>query len=882
MDNDLPVKSGSMLHKLLTNRNYIRDILAQSKKDFRKGNAVSESRRNIRHGETIVEQPSILTGTAKGYQMDGLRWLVNLYDSGLNGILADEMGLGKTFQTISLMAYLKEHRGIDGLHLVLAPKSTIGNWIREINRFCPSLRALKFIGNKEERTMMISTELDPKKYDIIVTSYEICCKTKNVLSKLDWHYVIIDEAHRIKNDESKLSEVVRLFRTEYRLLITGTPLQNNLKELWALLNFLFPEVFASSEEFEETFDLVGPKDLSQEEREARNYKIIARLHDILRPFMLRRSKKDVLTGMPPKNELLLMVPLSKMQKQLYRDLLRKNVPDLGVEDSSKSGMHVQLLNLAMQLRKACNHPYLFEGYEDRDSDPFGEHLVENAGKLSLLDKLLYRLLKSNSRILIFSQMSRMLDILEDYCRMRGYLYFRIDGNTSGEERDSQIASFNVPDSEVSIFLLSTRAGGLGINLATADVVILYDSDWNPQVDLQAIDRAHRIGQLKPVHVYRLVHEYTIEEKIIERATLKLQLDSAVIQHGKLRQKELLAMVQYGASHIFKAGNEGITDADLDVILSKGQERANMLNDKLCANSKKGLLDFSQTATSSTDPTFYDSEDRQIWEELGQARNDPNNDNGIQDREGRRRNRMRDHSDMISAMNSRMVPQLILQEWQFYDPQSLCKQEHETEEEFEERRDQILADGFGHWSKRDFNAFVRANTAYSRYDLVSISKAMNKPLEEIQRYSEIFWTKYTTLSNWQKYIKKIEAGEEALLKRNELHQLVVEKQRQLTNPWVGNDYLFSAHRGKSPYSEDADRWLVNAIALFGYDVWDELSELLKLDPRLQHDVFFRGRSGSDLSKRADYIVKHLSKEKTINGEGEGGRSKRQREVRTHLS
>ncbi|XP_953839.1 SWI/SNF family trascriptional activator protein, putative [Theileria annulata] len=853
----------TLLHKILNEGGCIDEILAMS----RTGVNVKFKKSEIKKIVEAVDQPKILVGQSKPYQIEGLKWLVGLYVKGLNGILADEMGLGKTFQTISFLAYLKETFGVHGPHMVLAPKSTIGNWISEINRFCPSLRVLKFIGNKEERTQLIAYELDPEKYDIFVTSYETCCKAKGPLGRLNWKYLIIDEAHRIKNEESKLSEVVRLFRTEYRLLITGTPLQNNLKELWALLNFLFPVVFSSSEEFETVFDLVGPKELTQEEREERNLQIVARLHGILRPFMLRRSKKDVLSDMPQKNELLLMVPLSAMQKQLYRDLLRKNVPELGVDDNTKSGIHVQLLNLAMQLRKACNHPYLFEGYEDRNEDPFGEHVVQNSGKLSLVDKLIPRLLGNSSRILIFSQMARMLDILEDYCRMRNYLYFRIDGNTSSEDRDYQISSFNQPDSMVNIFLLSTRAGGLGINLATADVVILYDSDWNPQVDLQAIDRAHRIGQLKPVYVYRLVHQYTIEEKIIERATMKLQLDTAVIQHGRLAQKELLQMVQYGAGHIFKAGDEAITDEDLDVILSKGQERANLMNQKLISNTKKHLLDFSTSTTSNIYGYLDDDEneeDKEAWSKLEALKVQSE---ALIERESRRKLRIAKEQMELYTSNKSDKP-LLLPEYQFFDNVSLLalnKKEIEiglTEEE-QQQKDELLSKGFSNWSRKDFNNFIKANVMYSRYDINSIASFIDgKTYQEVEQYSKTFWQKYNTLPDWAKYIKKIEQGEENLLKIHQLHQTIVEKQKQLKNPWVGTEVLFSAHRGKSTFSEDEDRFLMNIISLFGYEKWSVLVELIRLDPKFQFNLFFRSRNAIDISKRADYIIKHISKEVSL--------------------
>ena len=286
--------------------------------------------------------------------------------------------------------------------------------------------------------------------------------------------MIIDEAHRIKNPNSSLSRVVRIMQTEFRLLITGTPLQNNLNELWALLNFILPEIFGDADQFDQWFSLSG---------EEGQQNVIKKLHTVLRPFMIRRVKKDVACGLPPKKETKLYIGLTKMQQEWYKRLLRKDAHEL---NSLGGPDKVRLLNILMQLRKVCNHPYLFEGAEEGPPYYDGPHLWENSGKMSLLHKLLPKLKAQGSRVLIFSQMTRILDILEDYFRLLQFKYCRIDGNTDGEQRDAQMDVFNAPDSEKFAFLLSTRAGGLGINLATADIVILYDSDWNPQVDLQAM------------------------------------------------------------------------------------------------------------------------------------------------------------------------------------------------------------------------------------------------------------------------------------------------------------------------------------------------------------------------------------------------------------
>ncbi|VAH72383.1 unnamed protein product [Triticum turgidum subsp. durum] len=535
----------------------------------------------------------------RDYQLAGLNWLIRLYDNGINGILADEMGLGKTLQTISLMGYLHEFRGITGPHMVVAPKSTLGNWMNEIARFCPILRAVKFLGNPEERvgltsllfnyncyfswhvnyTLLLFDQnhireklLQPGKFDVCVTSFEMAIKEKNALKRFSWRYIIIDEAHRIKNENSLLSKTMRLFSTNYRLLITGTPLQNNLHELWSLLNFLLPEIFSSAETFDEWFQITGETDQQE---------VVQQLHKVLRPFLLRRLKSDVEKGLPPKKEIILKVGMSQMQKQYYRGLLQKDL-----EVINAGGERKRLLNIAMQLRKCCNHPYLFQGAEPGPPYTTGDHLIETAGKMVLLDKLLPKLKHRDSRVLIFSQMTRLLDILEDYLMYRGYQYCRIDGSTGGEDRDASIDAFNKPGSEKFVFLLSTRAGGLGINLATADVVILYDSDWNPQADLQAQDRAHRIGQKKEVQVFRFCTEYTIEEKVIERAYKKLALDALVIQQGRLsgqktvNKDDLLQMVRYGAEMVFSSKDSTITDEDVDRIIAKGEETKAALDAKM--------------------------------------------------------------------------------------------------------------------------------------------------------------------------------------------------------------------------------------------------------------------------------------------------------------
>ena len=281
--------------------------------------------------------------------------------------------------------------------------------------------------------------------------------------------------------KSRLAVTLRMLSCNNRMLITGTPLQNNLHELWALLNFLLPEVFAVAGDFDDFFANV-------EDEDGGSVDVVQQLHKVLRPFLLRRLKAEVEKSLPPKKETILKIGMSDLQKQIYKRILQKDI-DVVNSGSDRS----RLLNMVMQLRKCCNHPYLFEGAEPGPPYITGEHLVTTSGKLILLDKLLPKLQQRGSRVLIFSQMTRLLDVLEDYLMYRGYQYCRIDGNTDGQIREDSIEEYNKPNSEKFVFLLSTRAGGLGINLATADTVILYDSDWNPQMDLQAMDRgaSHR-------------------------------------------------------------------------------------------------------------------------------------------------------------------------------------------------------------------------------------------------------------------------------------------------------------------------------------------------------------------------------------------------------
>ncbi|KAH7655866.1 Nucleoplasmin ATPase protein [Dioscorea alata] len=476
--------------------------------------------------EKVTEQPLMLQGgELRPYQLEGLQWMLSLFNNNLNGILADEMGLGKTIQTIALIAYLMENKGVNGPHLIVAPKAVLPNWLNEFSAWAPSIIAVLYDGRLDERKAMREEYSGEGKFNVMITHYDLIMRDKAFLKKIHWYYMIVDEGHRLKNHECALARtLVSGYRIRRRLLLTGTPIQNSLQELWALLNFLLPSIFNSVQNFEEWFNAPFADKCEVSLTDEEELLIIRRLHHVIRPFLLRRKKDEVEKYLPGKTQVILKCDLSAWQKAYYQQ-----VTDIGrVGLDSGTGKSKSLQNLSMQLRKCCNHPYLFVGeYNMWQKD----QIVRASGKFELLDRLLPKLQKSGHRVLLFSQMTRLIDILEIYLQLHDFKYLRLDGSTKTEERGSLLKQFNAPDSPYFMFLLSTRAGGLGLNLQTADTVIIFDSDWNPQMDQQAEDRAHRIGQKKEVRVFVLVSVGSIEEEILERAKQKMGIDAKVIQAG---------------------------------------------------------------------------------------------------------------------------------------------------------------------------------------------------------------------------------------------------------------------------------------------------------------------------------------------------------------
>ncbi|CAH8383680.1 unnamed protein product [Eruca vesicaria subsp. sativa] len=461
--------------------------------------------------EVVVRQPSMLqAGTLRDYQLVGLQWMLSLYNNKLNGILADEMGLGKTVQVMALIAYLMEFKGNYGPHLIIVPNAVLVNWKSELHTWLPSVSCLYYVGTKDQRSKLFAQEVCAMKFNVLVTTYEFIMYDRSKLSKVDWKYIIIDEAQRMKDRESVLARDLDRYRCQRRLLLTGTPLQNDLKELWSLLNLLLPDVFdnrkAFHDWFAQPFQKEGPAIEDDWLETEKKVIVIHRLHQILEPFMLRRRVEDVEGSLPPKVSVVLRCRMSAIQSAVYDWIKATGTLRVDPDDEKlkaqknpiyQAKMYKTLNNRCMELRKTCNHPLLNYPYFNDLSKDF---LVRSCGKLWILDRILIKLQRTGHRVLLFSTMTKLLDILEEYLQWRRLVYRRIDGTTSLEDRESAIVDFNDPDTDCFIFLLSIRAAGRGLNLQTADTVVIYDPDPNPKNEEQAVARAHRIGQTREVKV----------------------------------------------------------------------------------------------------------------------------------------------------------------------------------------------------------------------------------------------------------------------------------------------------------------------------------------------------------------------------------------------
>ncbi|KAK9887995.1 hypothetical protein WA026_000284 [Henosepilachna vigintioctopunctata] len=540
--------------------------------------------RAVAAGAGVRVQPRNLSSSLKltGYQMVGLNWLAVLYAQGVNGILADEMGLGKTVQVISFLAHLKETGQARGTHLVVVPASTLDNWRNEFARWCPELRVFMYYGSMEERRAF---RIDFSKgvlsdFDVVLTTYTMVGNSpeeRKMFRVTPMHYVIFDEAHMLKNMNTQRYENLIRINAKNRILLTGTPLQNNLLELMSLLIFVMPKMFA-----EKTTDIKSLFQKNAKSNQADGDAVptfekeqVEKAKRIMKPFVLRRLKQDVLQDLPMKTDHIIHTPMAPTQKEQYEELVA-SYQEANLEAKETDGTPLNSMTMMTELRKLSNHPLLLRyhydygqvqeiakllakdpGYKDTkveyiiddllfmsDFDihtlskqyaclsmyELPDNLMLVSGKFMFLDKLLSELKQGNHRVLIFSQYVIMLNILEEYMRLRKHRFLRLDGSTAVGLRQDLINEFN-ENKEIYVFLLSTKAGGLGINLTAADTVVIHDIDFNPYNDKQAEDRCHRMGQTRPVTVYRLISQGTIEEGMLQMNKEKLKLERSITEEG---------------------------------------------------------------------------------------------------------------------------------------------------------------------------------------------------------------------------------------------------------------------------------------------------------------------------------------------------------------
>ncbi|KAK4530119.1 hypothetical protein CCYA_CCYA03G0976 [Cyanidiococcus yangmingshanensis] len=728
-------------------------------------------------------------GELRDYQLEGLNWLVHCWFKRQGSILADEMGLGKTIQAVSFLDYLYREQNIRGPFLVVAPLSTLGHWKREFETWT-HMNAIVFHGNVRAREVIFQYEwtypgmtakLGMFKWHVLITTYETVLQEATRLRAIPWAAIVVDEAHRLKNRQSKLFDELLGFRSEHRVLLTGTPLQNNSLELFSLLHFLEPTKFPDEKAFQKSFG------------DIRDAEAVEKLKALLRPYLLRRMKEDVEKAIPPKEETLISVELTRIQKKWYRALYEQNFAFL--EQGGKRNNVGNLRNIVMELRKCCNHPYLIRGVEEIEThetvqqgeEGLMRHLVEASGKLVLVDKLLPVLREKGHRVLIFSQMIRVLDILEDYLHWRGYKFERLDGRVRGNDRQQSIDRFQ-RDPENFVFLLCTRAGGQGINLTVADTVIIFDSDWNPQNDIQAQARCHRIGQERDVKVYRLITRGTYEEEMFDRASKKLGLDQAVLQNmgvdqggnilSALGKDDINRLLRRGAYDVF---NED--DSAADAFTTENIENIMARRTKTIKTGGAGDLGpsaFSKaTFTAESDSNFGDEtwlNDKEFWKKLmPQAASAPNPDIIYEPRRRRQVQRFQpgENSDDENG-------------------------DHDSDsDEVDLTEDKLGPDGRKLWNKSERHRFHRALLTYGYGEWPRIAQTVSRALRSGDQRSE--FEVQRAARSWLRLLAEhtaaaLVAGDEVdVLQQEQLVQERLERLREekrvlraAYEPWLDQD------------------------------------------------------------------------------------------------
>ncbi|KAG6000198.1 hypothetical protein E4U21_005741 [Claviceps maximensis] len=584
--------------------------------------------RNVEHQEIAVQPAGLKRGKLMGYQIEGLNWLVSNYHNGRSVILADEMGLGKTVQVVSLITYLVQETPECWPFLISVPNATCPNWRREFRQWAPDLRVVTYHGGKEPQDLAYKYELFPggsrdMAAHVVIMSYDSTQdpRTRELFSSVRWAGLVVDEGQRLKNDSNLLYQALRAMKIPFRLLLTGTPLQNNKRELFNLIQFI--DQTKNAEQLDLDFAVL-------------NKETLPKLHEMIRPYFLRRTKAGVLKFLPPMAQIILPVTMTVIQEKLSRSIMAKN-PQLikAIFANGKVGRKDRgsLNNILVQLRKCLCHPFMYsDAIEEKHDNPdiIQRNLVEASAKLLLLEVMLPKLKERGHRVLIFSQFLQQLDIMEDFLSGIGYEFRRLDGQISSLEKQRRIDAFNAPDSSVFAFLLSTRAGGVGINLATADTVIIMDPDFNPHQDIQALSRAHRIGQKRKVLCFQLMTKDTVEERIMQIGKKKMALDHALIESmdaEDMAGDDLESILKHGAQALFaddyQKGAIIYDGPSVDKLLDRsdveqtkmdeeGSAEAQFSYAKVWANDKAALEDGLTAAAEDLAPEPVSSS---VWDKI---------------------------------------------------------------------------------------------------------------------------------------------------------------------------------------------------------------------------------------------------------------------------
>lgn len=502
--------------------------------------------------------PALSQVNLHAHQLEGVSWMLQRWKADLNVIIADEMGLGKTLQTLSFLAFLKDVENVSGPYLVVAPLSVAPQWISQSRQFIPSLRTFEYLGpaaeREEHRRYLIEEHIlklpkevresgdpQPLPFDIFVTSYETCLSDMDFIERLKWRVIVYDEGHRLKNPDGVTHQTFmsRLSAAKFKIILTGTPIQNNLVEFWSLLRFLNPRVFPESTRPDPNF----PPSITV-------------MNKIVHALVLRRLFSSISgISLPELDNLVIRTAMSPIQAELYRWALFHYAASQPAHASSAQPPPAGILsNLLMTLRKIASHPYLIPGVEP---EPFqeGAHIWQNSNKFQVLRALLGKMKAEGSRCLIFSNFTSLLDICQDFFDLENINYERLDGSVRREDRTLAIDRFS--DDRASVFLLSTRAGGVGLNLTAANWVVFLDTDWNPQMDLQAMARVFRQGQKKRVKVFRLVTVGTVDELMFSRSLEKLKFASDVLQESQPDVGKLKSLALHGIGALDVANASGV-------------------------------------------------------------------------------------------------------------------------------------------------------------------------------------------------------------------------------------------------------------------------------------------------------------------------------------